>query len=106
MISIVEVSERSPAKNECIFLDKLDCYRKKQRGDCHSIEFQRAAAERAQFIYNDHHPDQPAPLSNPRPPVHHDFLRHPSWTLRQLEREYLTRQHDRTQLTQVSVDEQ
>ncbi|CAF4904718.1 unnamed protein product, partial [Rotaria socialis] len=34
-----------------------NCYRKKQRGDCNSLEFQRAANDRAQYIYNKHRRD-------------------------------------------------
>ncbi|CAF1041749.1 unnamed protein product [Adineta steineri] len=69
-----------------------NCYRKKQRGDCNSIEFQRAASERATYVYNERHPDQPSPTPNPQPPVRRDFLRNPSWTLRQLERQFLSQQ--------------
>lgn len=67
-----------------------NCYRKKQRGDCSGLEFQRAAKERAQFIYNHQYPDQDPPRINPQRPVLHDLSRHPSWTLRQLERQFLS----------------
>ncbi|CAF0996366.1 unnamed protein product [Rotaria magnacalcarata] len=67
-----------------------NCYRKKQRGDCNSLEFQRATADRAQYIYNKHHRDVPRTTEIPRLPTKPDFLRHPSLALRQLERKFLS----------------
>ncbi|CAF3409537.1 unnamed protein product [Rotaria sp. Silwood1] len=69
-----------------------NCYRKKQRGDCDSLEFHRAAAEKAQYVHNRHHSNQPNSLSNPRPSSLRDVSRHPSLTLRQLERRFLSHQ--------------
>ena len=72
---------------------RLDCYRKKQRGDCNSFEFIRAAAERAQYIHNRHHPDyQPSTSYSRLGTSFRDVSRHPSLTLRQLERQYLSHQ--------------
>lgn len=71
---------------------RLDCYRKKQRGECDSRDFRRAANERAQFVYSRQHPDQPEPKENPRPPIQRGFSRQASWTLRQLERRFLSHQ--------------
>ena len=65
--------------------NEIDCYRKKQRGDCNGLDFQRASKERAQYVHNPQHPDQPPPTPNPQPPVQHELSRNPSWTLRQLE---------------------
>ncbi len=79
----------------------LDCYRKKQRGDCSGLDFQRAAAERAEYVHIDRHPDQSPPISNPRPPVRHDFSRHPSWTLHQLERQVLSHPEPSTDFYKV-----
>lgn len=70
----------------------LDCYRKKQRGDCDNRDFRRAANERAQFIFTRQHPDQPPPQENPRPPIQRGFSRQASWALRQLERRFLSYQ--------------
>ncbi|CAF1613228.1 unnamed protein product [Adineta ricciae] len=67
-----------------------NCYRKKQRGECSGLDFQRAAHERAQFIYNNRHPDQAPIQSKPRRPIQHDLSQHPSWTLRQLELQFLS----------------
>ncbi|CAF3671368.1 unnamed protein product [Rotaria sordida] len=69
-----------------------NCYRKKQSGDCNSLDFRRAASERAQYIYNNHDSDQTQSSGNPRPPIRHDFSRHPSLTLRQIERQFLSYQ--------------
>ena len=71
---------------------RLDCYRKKQRGDCNSLEFQRAAVEKAQYVHNRHHPDQQQSSSFPRTPIFRDMTRHPSLSLRQLERQWLSHQ--------------
>ncbi len=82
---------------------QLDCYRRKQRGDCDTLEFHRAAAEKAQYVHNRHHPDQQNSSSNARPPSLRDVARHPSLTLRQLERQFLSfqppnnNQHDVSQ---------
>ncbi|CAF3392039.1 unnamed protein product [Rotaria socialis] len=67
-----------------------NCYRKKQRGDCNSLEFQRAANDRAQYIYNKHRRDVPRTIEIPRLPTKPDFVRHPSLALRQLERKFLS----------------
>jgi hypothetical protein len=79
----------------------IDCYRKKQRGDCSGLDFQRAASERAQYVHNDHHPDQLPPINTPRPAVRHHSLRHPSWTLHQLEREVLSHPDVNTNIYEV-----
>ncbi len=92
MISTVQVSEKRKKHSLANNFLLIDCYRKKQRGDCGGIDFQRAAKERAQYIHNLRHPDQPPPTYNPRPPVRRDFSRNPSWTLRQLERDFLSYQ--------------
>lgn len=81
-----------------------NCYRKKQRGDCSSLEFQRAAAERAQYVYYKHHPDQELPASNPQRPIQSDLSRHPSWTLRQIERQFLSEQPFDSKLSQKIND--
>ncbi len=71
----------------------LDCYRRKQRGDCNSLEFHRAAIEKAQYVHYRHHPDQPNPLPNPsRSASYRETSRNPSLTLRQLERQFLSYQ--------------
>ncbi|CAF0774483.1 unnamed protein product [Rotaria sordida] len=67
-----------------------NCYRKKQRGDCDSLEFHRAAAEKAQYVHNRHHANQQNPSSNLRQSSLRDVSRHPSLTLRQLERRFLS----------------
>jgi hypothetical protein len=79
-------------KNLYSNFSELDCYRRKQRGDCNSLEFYRAAAEKAQYVHNRHHPDQQNSLTNPRSASLRDVTRHPSLTLRQLERQFLSYQ--------------
>ncbi|CAF2940079.1 unnamed protein product [Rotaria sp. Silwood2] len=69
-----------------------NCYRKKQRGDCNSLDFRRAASEREYKIYNNHDSDQQKSIGNSRPPIRYIFSRHPSLTLRQLERQFLSYQ--------------
>ena len=74
------------------FSFELDCYRRKQRGDCDSFEFHRAATERAQYVHNRHHPDQQTMSRHPRSSSLRDTSRRPSLTLRQLERQFLSHQ--------------
>jgi hypothetical protein len=69
-----------------------DCYRKKQRGDCNSLEFIRAAAEKAQYVHNRYHPDQQQAIGTTRLVTCRDITRHPSLSLRQLERQFLSHQ--------------
>lgn len=71
-----------------------NCYRKKQRGDCNSFEFIRAAAEKAQYVHNRHHPDQSESLNSPRISTgSREISAHPSSTLRQMERQYLSQKN-------------
>jgi hypothetical protein len=65
------------------------------------MQFRRAATERAQYVYTSHHPDQPPPLRISRPPIRHDLSRHPSWTLHQLERLFLSYQQPNTNYPEV-----
>ncbi|CAF1575897.1 unnamed protein product [Adineta ricciae] len=67
-----------------------NCYRRKQRGDCNSFEFYRAAAEKAQYVHNRHHPDQNGTSVNSRSRSLRESPRNPSSTLRQLERQFLS----------------
>lgn len=71
-----------------VFILNLDCYRRKQRGDCNSLEFYRAAAEKAQFIHNRLQREQQNPVNNSRPSSLRDTSRNPSITLRHLERRF------------------
>ncbi|CAF0860633.1 unnamed protein product [Adineta steineri] len=75
-----------------------NCYRRKQRGDCNSFEFYRAAAERAQYVHNRHHTDQQNMLMNTRSRSLRETStpRHPSIALRQLEREFLSYREPKT----------
>lgn len=54
------------------------------------MDFKRAASEKAQYVHNSRHPDEPPPVINPRPPSLRDYSRHPSLTMRQLERHFLS----------------
>lgn len=105
MISIAQVSSNKKKTTTTIandvFVVGIDCYRKKQRGDCGGLDFQRAANERAQYVHNRRHPDQPSPKPNPRPPIQQDLSRQTSWTLRQLERRFLSHQEPTTKEFQV-----
>ncbi|CAF3535008.1 unnamed protein product [Rotaria sp. Silwood1] len=69
-----------------------NCYRKKQRGDCNTLDFQRAASERAEHTYNNHDSDQTKSTDNIRPMLSYIFSRQPSITLRKLERQFLSYQ--------------
>ncbi len=103
MISIVQVrlKRQTISQKVYFFLVELDCYRKKQRGDCNSLQFQRAASERGDYIYSHRHPDQPSSISNPHRPIQHDLSRHPSWTLHQLDRQFLSLQPPTTNIAEV-----
>lgn len=67
-----------------------NCYRKKLRGECHDPNFQRAALEKAQYVYTEHHPDLKLIQNNTRPKLIHQ----PSLLLRKIERKYLSAQED------------
>ena len=84
------------ARSTLLFLFQLDCYRRKQRGDCNSFEFYRAAAEKAQYVHNRHHPDQNNTSVNSRSRSLRESPRNPSSTLRQLERQFLSYREPKT----------
>ena len=68
------------------------------------VDFQRAAKERAQFVHNRQHPDQPPPKINPQPPIQRSLSRNQSWTLRQLERGFHSHQEPHTKDFQVCTN--
>ncbi|UJR15977.1 hypothetical protein I4U23_002896 [Adineta vaga] len=73
-----------------------NCYRRKLRGDCNSFEFYRAAAEKAQYVHNRHHPDANNGSINSRSRSLRESSRNPSLTLRHLERQFLSYREPKT----------
>jgi len=96
MIFIVAVSLISFLKMiyAVFFRLSLDCYRRKQRGDCDSLEFHKAAAERAQYIHFRNHPELQKTLPTTRAHSFREVTRHPSLSLRQIERQVLSNNHE------------
>ncbi|UJR30608.1 hypothetical protein I4U23_018133 [Adineta vaga] len=83
-----------------------NCYRKKQRGDCNGSDFQQAAAERGKTVYNNRDSDRPSPKSTGRPVVTPNILsQNPSWTLRKLELEFLSRLKSKTSTPEIRKPE-
>ena len=72
------------------FSSRLDCYRKKLRGECQAPEFRRAAEEKAQYVYTEHHPNITLLKITPQPKL----TRNPSLLLRKIERRFLSVQED------------
>ena len=66
----------------------LDCYRKKQSGDCNSPAFRRAAAEKAELVFLTRHPNLPMPFTTSRLMSTNRLSRQLSTALRQKELEY------------------
>ncbi|CAF1972496.1 unnamed protein product [Rotaria magnacalcarata] len=65
-----------------------NCYRKKQRGDCNSLEFHRAAAEKALYVHNRQPKTEENLFGTSRSSRLRDTVRNPSLTLRHLERQF------------------
>lgn len=68
------------------FSSRLDCYRKKLRGQCQTPEFRRAAEEKAQYVYKEHHPDITLMKITPQAKL----TKNPSLLLRKIERRFLS----------------
>lgn len=85
------LSNESMQLNCCLF--QRDCYRRKQRGDCDSLDFHKAAAEKAQYVhYRNHFELEKSLPTSSRAHSFREVSRHPSLSLRHLERQVLSHQ--------------